>query len=329
MLSIRSSPRSLPRHRWFQRVLQPTGGALVTWLEPDNGGSPITGYKVYRGTTSGGETFFANVSGETTTKFLDPLLPLRSPAGTNVFYYVTAINAQGESTHCREVSSSPPGVGGGNACTYPFVGVDPAGHAGTTPTDPTNGELTIQYVNIGEPFTTCADNSITFIMKVATLDPAGTGMAAPPPNSEYQILFTIKDTTGNPQTVFVDMDTNGLTPTPEYSYGRRDPSTTGGSFDTTECTNDGLTQTCSAISGTVNKDGTITIKLDVSVPLMSAAPSAGATGTAFTWDASKPGTKLTGVTGNYPPRRRGGNRFPRDRPDYRRWKLYAHWEHGL
>ena len=44
----------------------PTAGALITWLEPDNGGSPITGYKVYRGTTSGGETFLANVSGATT-----------------------------------------------------------------------------------------------------------------------------------------------------------------------------------------------------------------------------------------------------------------------
>ena len=74
-------------------------GALVTWLEPDNGGSPITGYKVYRSTTSGAETFLASVSGETTTKYFDP-----TPPSGNVFYYVQAINvARGEGTHCGEV----------------------------------------------------------------------------------------------------------------------------------------------------------------------------------------------------------------------------------
>src|SRR5438270_2112603 len=53
-------------------ALTQANGALVTWLEPDNGGSTITGYKVYRGTTSGTETFLANVAGETNTKYFDP-----------------------------------------------------------------------------------------------------------------------------------------------------------------------------------------------------------------------------------------------------------------
>jgi PKD repeat protein len=77
-------------------------GALITWREPDNGGSPITGYKVYRGATSGGETFLADVSGATNTKYLDP-----SPPAGNVFYYVTAVNLQGESSHCRDVMLVP------------------------------------------------------------------------------------------------------------------------------------------------------------------------------------------------------------------------------
>ncbi|MDQ6622316.1 MAG: hypothetical protein M3Y86_02365, partial [Verrucomicrobiota bacterium] len=230
-------------------VSQPTGGVLVTWLEPDNGGSPITGYKIYRGTASGQEnpTPIATVSGSATRKYFDSLMP-PPPAGSNLFYYVTAVNAQGTGTHCGEVSLVPPGVGGGNSCTFPYLNVDSQGSPGpAVPTDPTQGELTIQFVNIGEPFTTCTDNSITFIMKVATLDPAGSGMATVPPNSEYQILFTVKDTNGNPQKVFVDMDTNGAAPTPEYSYGRRDASATGGSFDTTQCTNDGTPlNTCPA-----------------------------------------------------------------------------------
>ncbi|MDQ6626357.1 MAG: PKD domain-containing protein, partial [Verrucomicrobiota bacterium] len=274
-------------------VLQPTGGALVTWLEPDNGGSPITAYKIYRGTASGAETFLATVDASQ-TKYLDSALPI---GAANVFYYVTAVNAQGESTHCREVSLVPATVGGGNTCNYPFLNVDGPGTAGAIP-DAT-GQQTIQYVNIGEPFTTCADNSITFLMKVATLDPANTGMAVLPQNTEYQIYFGVTDTNGNPQTVYVEMDTNcPATPAnPAFTYGRRDPSATGGTLDSGECTNQPPTSSCPRITGSYNKDGTILIKLDTSTPITFTAPT-GATGTAFTWDARKPGTKLTGITGD-------------------------------
>src|SRR5205807_5875266 len=30
-----------------------SGGVLITWLQPDNGGSPVLGYNVYRGAASG------------------------------------------------------------------------------------------------------------------------------------------------------------------------------------------------------------------------------------------------------------------------------------
>ncbi|HMG06349.1 MAG TPA: PKD domain-containing protein, partial [Chthoniobacterales bacterium] len=280
----------------------PTGGALVTWLEPDNGGSPITGYKVYRGTTSGLETFLANVSGATTTKYLD----LTPPNAPNVFYYVTAVNGvAGESTHCREVSLVPVGpctTNCGDSCTFPYLNVDPAGSPGTAPTDPTGGELTIQYVNIGEPFTSCLDNSLTFLMKVATLDPGNTGSAVLPENSEWQILFTVKDTLGNPQTVYVELDTfSPNTPaTPAVSYGRRDACTAGcGTLDSAECTAGGSAMSsCPKISATYTPNGTIQIKLDVSTPLTFAAPGAPGTGSAFTWDAHAPGSMITGITGN-------------------------------
>src|SRR4029077_17554294 len=41
-------------------------GVLVSWLEPDNGGSPVTSYKIYRGTATGNETFLASVSNSPT-----------------------------------------------------------------------------------------------------------------------------------------------------------------------------------------------------------------------------------------------------------------------
>ena len=276
----------------------PTGGALVKWLEPDNGGSPITGYKVYRGTTSGGETFLANVAADS-TKYLDLTPPLNAP---NVFYYVTAVNSSGESPHCRELSLVPVGPGGGDKCTFPYLGVDGPGSPGTVPSDPTQGELTIQYVNLGEPFTSCTDNSLTFLMKVATLDPGNTGTAALPANSEWQILFTVKDTNGNNETVYVELDTfSPNTPAnPGVSYGRRDACSAGcGTLDSAECTQGGTPpSTCPRISATYAPDGTIQFKLDVSAPLTFAAPGTPGVGTAFTWDAHAPGATLSGITGN-------------------------------
>ena len=295
-------------------VSQPTGGVLVTWLEPDNGGSAIIGYNVYRGPTSGGESptplppvqvgGTTTVTGASTTKYLDTTLP---PGTTNAFYYITAVNMINnvpvESTHCREVSLVPSTVGGGNTCSYPYVNVDPPGSAGTAP-DATGGEQTIQYVDIGEPFTTCSDNSLTFIMKVKTLDPTGTGNAVLPPNTEYQIIFSVKDTNGNPQNVYVAMDTDCPNPPalPTFTYGRRDPSATGGTFDQGECSNQpgNPVITCPKISGSYSADGTIIIKLDVSTPLSFSANSGAASGQGlpFTWDAHAPGSKLTAINGN-------------------------------
>src|SRR3954469_4802581 len=267
-----------------------TGGVLIKWLEPDNGGSPITGYKIYRGTASGAETFLAQVTASD-LKYID----VAPPAG-DVFYYVTAVNSIGEGTHCRELS-----LGGAqpseSACSLPFITVAGPSSPGNVPSDPTMGELSIDHVNIGEPFTTCSNNSITFLMKVTTLDPGHTGPAAPPPNSEWQIVFGVTDTQGRPQTMYVEMDTfNGL---PEFQYGRRDPSATGGTLDSGECTAQPGNPliTCPAITGSYSADGTIQIKLNVNAALHLSAPT-GATGAAFDWDARNPGTVLKDVSGN-------------------------------
>ena len=277
-----------------------TGGVQVSWLEPDNGGSPITSYKIYRGSSSGHETLLATVSNSPTntqTKYLDTAATGAGP----YFYHVTAVNSAGESGFCEELSPTV-STSGGTACAAPYIQVDGAGTPGTVP-DPT-GEETIESVNIGEPFTSCADKSITFTMQVQTLDPSGTGTAVLPINAEWRIRFHIIDDNGNPETVFVSMDTEGIgtTPTsPEFSYGREDTSATGGSLDTTQCTA-GTASSCATISGTFTASGLITIKLTDST-LSFAAPT-GATGNAFTWTPKKgdvlqsiDGTTLTLVGG--------------------------------
>jgi fibronectin type 3 domain-containing protein len=64
-----------------------------------NGGSAITGYRVYRGTASGGETFLVMVNGSTLS-FTDASVGRK----TKYWYRVTASNTIGESGFSNEVS---------------------------------------------------------------------------------------------------------------------------------------------------------------------------------------------------------------------------------
>jgi len=285
------------------------GGTLVTWLEPDNGGSPITGYNVYRGTTSGGENPvpIATVSGETTTQYLDT-----APPSGNAFYYAKALNFFGnvvhEGDHCGEVQLciTSCGGGGGDHCTFPYVMVDGPGSAGTVSTDPTMGELTIGKVDMGEPFVSCTDNSLHILMKVNTLDPTNTGNVVLPANSAWQVLFDVRGSDNQSHPIYVEMDTfSPDTPAnPAVSIGRRDACSAGCStLDSAICTSGGTPPgSCNLISATTTKDGYIDFKIDLANTIPFAAPGAPGVGSAFTWDARHPGTILGDngqkVTGN-------------------------------
>ena len=155
---------------------QSPSGALITWIEPDNGGLPITGYKVYRGTTSGGETFLVNVSGETTTSYLDP-----SPPSGNVYYFVTAVNAHGESAHCGELllANGPPLE---SECLVPGLtkildSGDPC--QGTAPAGSCGPGENLARVQIAQPYQT--DNVPRLIFTITT-DP---GMSPQPAGTAW------------------------------------------------------------------------------------------------------------------------------------------------
>ena len=74
----------------------------LSWSAPSsNGESSVTGYKVYRGTKSGLETYLTSVG--TTTSYSDT--PVTN--GTTYYYEVSAVNGVGESAKSAEASATP------------------------------------------------------------------------------------------------------------------------------------------------------------------------------------------------------------------------------
>ncbi len=79
---------------------------LLTWQSPSfTGGLPITKYNIYRGTASAAEMVINNVP-STNQSFNDIWLENGMP----YYYYVTAINAAGESHDSNEVHAIPAGI---------------------------------------------------------------------------------------------------------------------------------------------------------------------------------------------------------------------------
>ena len=73
----------------------------LTWKAPDNGGSDIINYQIFRSTTTGTETLLGQ-TGNANTTFDDPV----DPSVRHYFYMVKAINAQGIGLQSNEVDLS-------------------------------------------------------------------------------------------------------------------------------------------------------------------------------------------------------------------------------
>src|SRR2546427_828258 len=85
--------------------LQATPGnaqVSISWQVPSsNGGSPITNYNVYRGTSSGSETLLTQIGN--LTSYTDGT----ATNGQTYYYKVSAVNSAGESTLSNEASATP------------------------------------------------------------------------------------------------------------------------------------------------------------------------------------------------------------------------------
>ncbi len=96
-----------PSEPWELRATPGDARVSLAWSPPlDDGGSPVTNYRVYRGTTAGGEAFLAEIG---------PVLTYTDAGlsnGQTYFYRVSAKNAAGEGPQSTETSATPVTVPG-------------------------------------------------------------------------------------------------------------------------------------------------------------------------------------------------------------------------
>jgi PKD domain len=160
-------------------------GNLVTWLEPDNGGSPITGYNVWRSTTSGNEAFVAHVSGETNTTYFDA-----TPPAGNAFYFVEATNNIGSGGHCGEVSLSAGGVIE-TECVPPGLTklTDPAGDTTVCSfaSGPAPAGADLLKFQIAQPYNLVNDNVVKLRFTITT----DNGQSPQPAGSAWYVAMKV------------------------------------------------------------------------------------------------------------------------------------------
>jgi fibronectin type 3 domain-containing protein len=79
------------------------GSVSLAWTAPSNNGGASVTYKVYRGTSAGGESSTPVATGVASTSYNDTAVT----NGITYYYYVTASNSSGDSTPSNEVSATP------------------------------------------------------------------------------------------------------------------------------------------------------------------------------------------------------------------------------
>jgi hypothetical protein len=195
--------------------------ASLSWPAPDNGGSPISGYKIYRQT--GGAGAFSLIATVPLTNFTDSGL---NPS-TQYCYHVTAVNGFGEGPYCPTFCPAivvPP-----NICLKPGLppgalvnndilpdGTDDDSGANT----PGDSRVNIRQLFIAEPCFGGA-NKLVF-----TLQLAPSTLGSPPPSSQWYIVWNRQNPDADFDRWFVAMksDATGML---SFEYGKFGVATVG------------------------------------------------------------------------------------------------------
>lgn len=227
--------------------------SYLRWNAPDNGGTGITSYKIYRGTSPGNEVYIGHTTGDDTT-FTDRS---GNAAVANYTYKITAVNAQGEGQPSNIVALNvQPRVELTGACTQPGVTalLDPAG-------DSTNTlqQHDITSVSLAEPQD--MSGKLVFTLKVMNL-------SSVPPGWRWAVRFGAPQ---KPPTItglgaqedwFVSMVTSdGAAPT--FTYGSTGVPTVTAPSPVGSKTTSRVFSTIGPLDAAskANADGTITLVL--------------------------------------------------------------------
>ena len=135
--------------------------ARLNWTVPPNGSSPITGYRIYRGTSSSPKTLRATVG--TVTTFDDTQVI----NGTTYYYQVSAVNSVGEGPLSNEVSAMPKALPDTSPPAAPNL-LSPSDGSTTSKPKPT-----FDWSDVTDP------SGVTYQLQV---DNSGTGFSSPEVN---------------------------------------------------------------------------------------------------------------------------------------------------
>jgi hypothetical protein len=228
--------------------------SYLKWVTPDNGGSDITSYKIYRGTNETNLVLIGQQVGNKNTyndRTADPGVP-------NYLYQIRAVNALGQGV-VSNLITLPLGTRAEKtgSCSAPGVTAvtDPVG-------DETDGVVQhdITSVSMAEPVTnaqTGAADNVVFTMKVQNLSTV-------PPGWRWSVRFSVAGynppaapIVGAQEDWFVSMISSDANTAPKFTYG------TTGVFQ-------GAARFFSTIgnlepSSNYNADGTITLVLSKEV----------------------------------------------------------------
>jgi hypothetical protein len=171
-----------------------SGVVHLSWPEPDNSGSPITGYRIYRGTTGGGFPLLA----ATTQRNYDDT----AAANPDYLYRVTAVNGIGEGPY---VEVKPTSGSGPSPCDSPGVSVikdlledGSDNDAGSqVPPDP---RVNVREVFLAEPYMGAGVNKLVF-----TIQTAPSSFTTAPSSSQWYILWNRLQPTATSDRMFVAM----------------------------------------------------------------------------------------------------------------------------